>query len=95
MEVEFLLGDGLLFLIGGGPVLIHGRDGAEDERRKIKNARRQNLGLAGGEGRALGEARDKGVDDEAVLEAVAALVELEALLLLAGALDGRYAAAGG
>lgn len=43
----------------------------------------------------MGEARDKGVDHEAVLEAVAALVQLEALLLLAGALDGRYTAAGG
>lgn len=30
VEVEFLLGDGLFFLIGAGPVLIHGRDGAEN-----------------------------------------------------------------
>lgn len=98
MEVELLLGDRPLLLIGGGGGgVVHGGDGAEDERRKIKNARGEDLRQLPRRCRAVGaEARRRreGVDrHEAVLEAVTPLVELEPLLLLAGALDGGDASA--
>lgn len=104
MQVKPLLGDGTI-LLRRIPQRRRGRlvkmvvvqwgDRAERERGKVQQTRRQDLGGVtwrepGSLGAVVGKIGHQGIDHKAVLEVLApSLVELEALLLLRGGLDGR------
>lgn len=103
MKEKLFLGDGFLFL-GRAPQRRRGGlvkwvfsvqwgDRAESERRKVEQARREDLrNLARREpGIVLSEVGNQRVDHEAVLEVVPPLVELEPLLLLGCSPHRRYA----